>query len=420
MSANVKSFFISLLIVLGSCSRPNRFDKLEPLSSSSDSEDINLLISEDSIQDISIKESKNPYVIKIPFEPRCSSLDTIFFSYDFIPLESNGKCIIGNVTKILTCKDCYCILDRDNKNVFIFERDGRFRCRLGDIGHGPKEHVDAWNIAYNEKKELLTLLDLSGRKLQHFDLKGNFLGEQSLYLLFTDFEYLNDDIILYTGTSYNKFSSILDLYQLVVTDEAQKPLSRGCKTTTNIRQEFNYSAVFKKYDNKVLYDDLLSDTIWSISRNHITPLIIMDIENKRKLSQYDKQHMTDYLYKEYNKDNTNVLNWFVTPKYISMIYHTPKGGGPVQNLIYSKKSGLSKVIGFNLCPKRLGDYLAKAGFDGVISDNTFLKVVEPYNIIEAINNPEIKNNLTTKELDIVRNLTIDGNPIIMIEKIYDF
>ena len=386
----MKNFFRTIgfcvtIILLCSCTNEKRINRLEPLSSSKGNYNLDLLVSEDSINDIKFNEAKDLYVINIPLKPNYSKLDTIFSSYKFIPLETSKECIIGNVTKIISCDNCFCILDRDNKNAFIFEKDGRFRCKLGDKGHGPKEHIDAWNIAYNKEKGSIALLDLSGRKLQHFDLYGNFLLEQPLYLLFTDLAYIDEELVLYTGTSYNTFSDIFDLYQFVVVNENLKPISRGCKTTNRLRQEFSYSGVFKKCDNKVLYDDLLSDTIWILNRTHKTPFVVMEIEGKHVLNQYEKAHMTDYLYQNRVNKETNVINWYITSKYISMIYHSPKSGGPVQNLIYSRESKLSRIIGFNNNPKRLGDYLAKAGIDGVFSDNTFLKIVQPASILEAVN-----------------------------------
>lgn len=420
----MKDFFYTLVLLMAiisttSCSKRTRINKLEPLSSTRNS-DISLILSEDSINDIVLKNTKELYAINIPAEPKYANLDTIFSTYDYIPLEISDNCIIGNITKIIPCNNCFCILDRDNKNVFIFEKNGRFRCKLGGQGHGPKEHVDAWNIAYNKEKDEIALLDLSGRKLQYFDLYGNFLYEQSLYLLFTDFEFLNNDLVLYTGTSYNTFSDILDLYQFVVADENLRPKSRGCKTTNKIRQDFSYSGVFKKNDNKVLYDDLLSDTIWSINHEQKLPFVVMKIEGKYIFNQYEKANMTDHLYQERRKNDTNVLDWFITSKYISMVYHSPKSGGPIQNLIYSRETGLSRIIGFNESPKRLGDYLAKAGFDGVFSDKAFLKIVEPACILEAANYEEVKKNLTASEIKMISNLSLDSNPVILIEHVIDF
>ena len=411
---------LCLLLILTGCANNVRVNKLHPLSDITEKAGKCLFVSEDSIRDLAVGKGKNPYNIRIPIGIHPANLDTVFSSYDFIPLETNEKCIVGQITKILACKDCFCILDRDNKNVFIFDNDGRFRCKLGEKGHGPREHVDAWNIAYDEESETISLLDLSGRKLQHFDLDGNFLGEQSLYILFTEFEYLKERMVLFTGKSYNEFSDIFDLYQMVITDKKMSPISRGFKTTNEIRQEFRYSGVFKKNDNKVLYDDLLSDTIWSVNERDVSPFIVMDIENKRRFSQNEKLHMTDQLYKEGERMSANVIDWHVTPKYISLIYYGAEGCRALQNLVYSRRSGRSKIFGINNLPTRLGDDLARAAFDGISSDNRFYRIVQPMSIIEATSNDDIKRNLTSKEQEMVNKISIASNPVIMIENLIEF
>ena len=399
------------------CTNRNQINWLEPLSSSGENNN-GILISEDSIHTIKKKETEVPYVIKIPQKKTKACLDTIFNAYDFIPLEITDKCVIGNITKIIKCKNCFCILDRENKNVFIFEMDGRFRCRLGDKGHGPKEHVDAWNIAYDEKKETITLLDLSGRKLQFFNLNGKCIKELSLYLLFTDFEHIGENIILHTEKSYNKVSDIIDLYQIVTVDSLLVPFARGCKTSEKLRQNFSYASTFKKNNDKVLYADVLSDTIWEGKEKCMTPFIAMDIEGNKKLTETEKLNMTDYSFRERRSRETCVFRWFVTPQFISMAYS--QEGTPVQGLIYSRNTGKCKIYGFNESPKRLGDYLAKSTIDGVLSDNTFLKVIQPVDILHAISHKGVKESLTEKELDMVNKLSIEDNPILMLVHPVDF
>lgn len=348
------------------------------------------------------------------------SLDTVFASYDYVPLETNEQCIIGNVTELIPCKDCYCILDRDNDNVFIFESNGRFRCKLGSTGHGPKEHIDAWNVAYNEETEMISLLDLSGRKLQQFDLYGNIHKEQPIYLLFTDFEFLNGDMVLYTGTSSNLFTELFDLFQLVVVDSLWTPLSRGCKATEAMRDEFCYSGVLHKFDQKVLYDDLLSDTLWSVTQNCISPFVALNIEGKHSFNQYEKLHMTDELYRDRTANTARVSGWFVTPDYIAVAYSAAGVPRISQSVIYSRRTGSSKLLGPASSPKRLGDCLASAYIDAVLSDDTFVKIVQPSSIAIAIGNNEIRNGLTPEEKKMAFSISTDDNPILLIEKLIDF
>lgn len=98
-----------------------------------------------------------------------ASADTVVENYRFIPLETSGKCLIKEITKIVFADNRIFILDRPNKNALIFDGKGTFVNTLGREGRGPGEHLDIWDMSYDEENNQIVLLDLSGRKLMYYD-----------------------------------------------------------------------------------------------------------------------------------------------------------------------------------------------------------------------------------------------------------
>lgn len=222
--------------------------------------------------------------VELPSKLPYSDLDTIFSSYKLIPLETSEELLVGNIDRIIKCPGCYCIQDRDNANVFIFEENGKFRCKLGNKGHARNEHLDAWSIAYDEKNEQIVMLDLTGRRLLSYDLMGNLKKVASLFFLYHDMAILGDDILCLTESAYNRFSDIIDLSRLVLADKMGKPIRRGFPITEMIRDRFTYGDDMTQYKDKAYFTDLLSDTIWEVSGKEMAPILNMT-KRKPKIQQ---------------------------------------------------------------------------------------------------------------------------------------
>lgn len=66
---------------------------------------------------------------------------------EYIPLETKEYCLLGDINKIIYKNDKFYILDRDqNKGVYIFDKDGRFRSSINKLGEGPGEYIEIMDM----------------------------------------------------------------------------------------------------------------------------------------------------------------------------------------------------------------------------------------------------------------------------------
>lgn len=128
------------------------------------------------------------------------------------------------------------------------------------------------------------MLDLTGRRLLSYDLMGNLKKVASLFFLYHDMAILGDDILCLTESAYNRFSDIIDLSRLVLTDKMGKPIRRGFPITEMIRDRFTYGDDMTQYKDKAYFTDLLSDTIWEVSGKEMAPILNMT-KRKPKIQQ---------------------------------------------------------------------------------------------------------------------------------------
>lgn len=358
--------------------------------------------------------------VELPSKLPHSDLDTIFSSYKLIPLETSEEFLIGNIDRIIKCPGCYCIQDRDNANVFIFEENGKFRCKLGNKGHARNEHLDAWSIAYDEKNEQIVMLDLTGRRLLSYDLMGNLKKVASLFFLYHDMAILGDDILCLTGSAYNSFSDIIDLSRLVLTDKMGKPIRRGFPITEMIRDRFTYGDDMTQYKDKAYFTDLLSDTIWEVSGKEMAPILNMTVNGSQRFSKDEKENMTDHIFEMRHAKQPQTIQIHISSEYIALPVAIPRAGGLIALMLISRKSNRQKFVGISTNHTRLDSYLPTTGPDGFADDSTLIYTFSPNFLQMGASNTPIKDHLSKEERDILKKLTPNDSPVLLLERLIDF
>lgn len=415
-------YFLLLIGIISGCTEKGRRNDLRPLSEGSFDKEYqqHWVITDDSVKPFEVAREDKCIQVELPSKLPHSDLDTIFSSYKLIPLETSEEFLIGNIDRIIKCPGCYCILDKDNANVFIFEENGKFRCKLGNKGHARNEHLDAWSIAYDEKNEQIVMLDLTGRRLLSYDLMGNLKKVASLFFLYHDMAILGDDILCLTGSAYNRFSDIIDLSRLVLADKMGKPIRRGFPITEMIRDRFTYGDKMTQYKDKAYFTDLIADTVWEVSGKEMAPILNMTVNGSQRFSKDEKENITSKSYKIHTAKMPFAMSINVSPKYIALPVAIPRAGGQIALMLISRKSNRQKIVGISTNQTRLDSYLPITGPDGFADDSTLIHTFSPNFLQMGASNTPIKDHLSKEERDILKKLNPNDNPVLLLERLIDF
>ena len=415
-------YFLLLIGIISGCTEKGRRNSLRPLSEGSFDKEYqqHWVITDDSVKPFEVVREDECIQVELPSKLPHSDLDTIFSSYKLIPLETSEEFLIGNIDRIIKCPGCYCIQDRENANVFIFEENGKFRCKLGNKGHARNEHLDAWSIAYDEKNEQIVMLDLTGRRLLSYDLMGNLKKVASLFFLYHDMAFLGDNILCLTESAYNRFSDIIDLSRLVLADKMGKPIRRGFPITEMTRDRFTYGNDMTRYKDKAYFTDLLSDTIWEVSGKEMAPILNMTVNGSQRFSKDEKEKITSKSYKIHTAKMPFAMSINVSPKYIALPVAIPRAGGQIALMLISRKSNRQKIVGISTNQTRLDSYLPITGPDGFADDSTLIHTFSPNFLQMGASNTPIKDHLSKEERDILKKLTPNDNPVLLLERLIDF
>ena len=415
-------YFLLLIGIISGCTEKGRRNSLRPLSEGSFDKEYqqHWVITDDSVKPFEVVREDKCIQVELPSELPHSDLNTIFSSYKQIPLETSEEFLIGNIDRIIKCPGCYCIQDRENANVFIFEENGKFRCKLGNKGHARNEHLDAWSIAYDEKNEQIVLLDLTGRRLLSYDLMGNLKKVASLFFLYHDMAILGDDILCLTGSAYNRFSDIIDLSRLVLADKMGKPIRRGFPITEMIRDRFTYGDKMTQYKDKAYFTDLIADTVWEVSGKEMAPILNMTVNGSQRFSKDEKENITSKSYKIHTAKMPFAMSINVSPKYIALPVAIPRAGGQIALMLISRKSNRQKIVGISTNQTRLDSYLPITGPDGFADDSTLIHTFSPNFLQMGASNTPIKDHLSKEERELLKNLKPNDNPVLLLERLIDF
>lgn len=421
---NRTCLFLLSLALLGCTGNQGRRNDLRPLTENSYNEEYqqHIVITDDSVRPFNLVENEACIHVDLPQKMTETCLDTVFSSYTFIPLETREECLIGHIARIIKCPGCYCILDRDNANVFLFEEDGRFRCKLGNKGHAGNEHLDAWNVAYDSKSGCVVMLDLAGRRLLSYSLEGTLLKVTPLYFLYTDMAFVGDGLVCLTGTAHNSATDIVDLSRLVYTDSMQRPMRADFPTSERRRQEFCYEEFMTQCGDKVYFNDMITDTLWEVSATSKSPFVVMTVDGKPRFSSEEQENMTDKLHRQRRELLTFVYNYFVTKDYAVLHMSIPGNAGGVANLICSRRTGRTKFMGEAVGMKRFGDYMSWNGLDGVSDDSTLIRVLNPATTFLMYIQSKLPaaRAMTNEEKRLLMDIKPDDNPVLMLEHLVKF
>ncbi len=93
-------------------------------------------------------------------------------SIGYVPLETNDSCLISGITQAFYTKGRWVIFDYMSQSIFLFNSDGSFIKKVGNMGRGAEEYLRASNIMVDNTTGDIVVYS-SGRVL-YYTSDGNF------------------------------------------------------------------------------------------------------------------------------------------------------------------------------------------------------------------------------------------------------
>jgi len=126
-------------------------------------------------------------------------LSTVAESLEYIPIETNGNCLLGESIKriFITNNEIFIF---DYHAVYHFTSNGKYVNKIGRIGRGPGECQKPRDMILSTIKQQITLLDYD--KIVTYDYEGNFINNHTLKNKSNSILQSNDDELLVNNMYY--------------------------------------------------------------------------------------------------------------------------------------------------------------------------------------------------------------------------
>lgn len=107
-------------------------------------------------------------------EAQPGSLSDYVASVKYIPLETQDENLIRHLTTVLFIDDKVVVADCLERQILLFDKNGKYLHKIGNRGKGPEEYITFKTVMVDEEKRII-VYDSMGRKLVYYALDGKFL-----------------------------------------------------------------------------------------------------------------------------------------------------------------------------------------------------------------------------------------------------
>lgn len=252
-----------------------------------------------------------------------------YTSLEFVKLETNNNCILNDIAKIELDGSLIFIEDYMQR-LYLFQRDGRFVCKIGEKGGADNEYITMFDFVLNRKKRQVYVIDISKGAIVIYDYDGKHLENKHFDPIALSHSvkvaFVNDNCLatINFNSPDEKYNfSLFDLKSGDIEDFIEY-ISIG-----NIRSH-NESGRISILSSDILLSAELSDTIYTCIGKEIHPKYVFegvakhacrkDIENES--CDFGLQVVSKLLNSGYSAGITNLYS---TNKVLHFQYQTNDG-----------------------------------------------------------------------------------------------
>jgi len=221
-------------------------------------------------------------------------ISSFFSKVELIILETTDESIIGEVSDFQVFDDHFYVLDsRHVRMLKVFDREGKFIRSIGNIGRGPGEYFSVRSFTIDaENKEILLLCD-GGTTINKYDMNGIFISRifinKKMYF-YSDFIRVFDRKLYANALSRIKDTEREDYLLQMIDSSTGEQEACFLKTLQynkgwSERCYLNPGLFSKNISGIPKFIPQLSDTIFSVDKNGVTPFLV--IKSKHLLTQND-------------------------------------------------------------------------------------------------------------------------------------
>jgi hypothetical protein len=326
-------------------------------------------------------------------------LSELYKDYNYIPLETNDDCLIGQPTKIIIHENKVYILDPQHaKALFVFASDGRFIRKFSKTGRGPGEYISLEDFCIEPGTNNIVILD-DNIFLKYFREDGSFIKTTRLSVPAMRFDFPDENHIAFVPCGNEDY--------LVITDRNGKRKSSFFKYTAETHLVLNMPFIHYGAPG-LLYLTNLDYTIYRINGEKIYPHIKINFDT----NMYTPGEVDVLKANPKNVDNYYQINhYFETPSNIIMLCSRKR---VPYYIFYNKVT--KKTVFFN-CFEVENDITYTKFAPKVWANDSNDNHLSYVSAELLLNSKTNKDEMNPKIRKVINSLKMTDNPVLILYKI---
>jgi hypothetical protein len=242
------------------------------------------------------------------------SIFDVFEEIEIIPLEMTDVSLLSAISKIDIDDTTFFIQNLQDKLVYLFDLNGNYKCKIGNIGIGPEELGHPNKFVLNKNKKEIWISD-NYQEILKYDYSGKFQNKMELKLFYDDI-YVSDKEFIYFFTSkktnFNKTGGY-DCWELWIKNPDLQGykvhFSYDYKNYPNGKPYMLSYTTFSRVNDLTTFHYIYSDTIYSIKDDIVENRYVVDFGErkiKKNLSAQSFEQQMEYM--QEHKDEAGFVN----------------------------------------------------------------------------------------------------------------
>jgi|GEM_PF-1711080 len=324
------------------------------------------------------------------------------------PLETSEDAVVGKAEKILFHDHQYYLLDYQERDIKIFDVEGKYVETLSNIGRGRNEYIHLTDINIRKDINSLDMLDPRG-KIVRYNLKNRKFTEDILISThlaeISTFQWVNSDTLVFG--SFFQDTNIM-YYSVLKNRELGRAVPSVMVHTNSAplvntisfwrwRDQIHYIDLYNMETYVIRQDNLEKKYKFDFGENQFTFDEIRDVERDFDIMEYTVEHKKAFpLSSVYENEKYFVFGVFINEKYAIQYFGI-------------EKSNPEEVFTINL-----GDYK-----DNLLDFEAFALGLESDHFIACVSNPLaipklFENAIIPEEFsDVIDEATDISNPYLI-------
>lgn len=199
--------------------------------------------------------------------------------------------------------------------VYEYDKDGHFICKIGEVGHGKGEYIQAHGVTLNKQDEVVEVLD--NQEIYRYNYNGRFISKEQIDAPFSNFVY-NDGYYWFSSDNNDACGD----YTLYKYDNTYNRVDWICERKTDFcvgGSDFGKGTI-------ITYHNVFSHDIYQIVGSKAVFAYTLKFPGLEIPKSFYKADITTITNEMKNNNFALIRTFIENEQYIFMLVHEYKSG----------------------------------------------------------------------------------------------